>query len=484
MRIPRFTRLAVGVSIIGIVLTCGACAAASIDRAGGDAARPERVLAVAQPAVSPAPALQAWADQVHALSGGSLRVEFKNEWQAHRADAEAATVEDVRRGRVDGAVVGARIFDRFGVTAFHALLAPLLVDSQALQSTVFEAGIPDQMADQLQQAGVVGLGALPGPIRKVIGVAKPLVRLSDFHGATVGMQDSALTARTLTALGAVPKAVPASTCLTGLDAYEQQLASIVGNHYVDQAKFVTVNLDLWPRPLVVFTSTAALSSLTSQERAALRDAMAAARPIAEETAQKEDATSAPTLCRDGMTLSTASAENLHELVTALAPLMHELAAEPGTGTWLDQIRALKAKLAAGPDSQTCGGSTAAPVTSPIPDGTYERLSRSGEAVLGCPPDGDPPGLTRTRWTLRLVLHQGTVEEYSLTGGPSGVSPELGWLGTYRVFKDRVDFLDNAGAVTSFSTAWKVEGKDLTLADMTPFVCGDANVWLHTWTRVS
>jgi TRAP-type C4-dicarboxylate transport system substrate-binding protein len=417
---------------------------------------------------------------VKTLSGGSLRVEFKNEWQANRVDYETATVEDVRAGTLDIAMVGARVFDRVGVTSFHALLAPMLVDSQALQAKVFAAGIPDRMAEHLEPAGVVSLGTLPGPMRKMLGLNKPFLRPSDFAGAVIGIQDSALTARSLTALGAVPKPVGPGASLDGLDGYEQQLGSIVGNQYADAAKFVTANLDLWPRPQVVITSPALRDSLSAADRRALERAVLEARPVAEQTVQKEDGTSAAVLCRDGMKLPPASPANLQAFTTALAPVLDELAAEPSTGDWLEQIRSLKAQVAAAPDTQSCAGSDTDVAASPIPDGTYERVLIKGEAVPGCPP---ATGFTDPRSALRLVLHKGTVREYWLSSAP-GAAPDLGWVGSYHVFRDRVEFTERSTAI-QFSVAWSLAGKQLTLSDPRPLDCDGANVWVvRPWVRVS
>lgn len=479
MRDPRPLRRPVRNVVIGVVLLLGGgCAASPVDRAGGDAARPERVLTLGQFGVGPGPAVQAWADRVKTLSAGSLRIEFKNEWRAHQADFETVTVDDVRARRVDMAVVGARVFDRVGVTSFHALLAPMLVDSQELQSKVFATGIPDEMAQHLERAGVIGLGTLPGPMRKMLGVSKPFLRPADFAGAVVGIQDSALTARTMRALGAVPKAVAPAASLTGLDGYEQQLGSVVGNHYVDAAKYVTANLDLWPRPQVFITSAAVLASLSEQERSALRLAIQTARPVAERAAREEDQTSGAPLCRDGMRLPAASAQDLREVTTALDPVLRELAAEPGTNTWLREIQDLKAGLAAEPDSAGCSPQPTVPANSRL-NGTYERVFAHDEAFPGCHPND--PVVEKPGMRFQIVLHDGNVQEYFLV---PGVAPDLGWNGPYHVFRDRIDFgvPKTEGA---FSVAWTLEGKTLTLSDMKPFTCGDANVWiLRAWTKVA
>ncbi len=467
---PRGTPVRSATLAVALLFIAG-CAGAPVDRAGGHAARDVRVLTFGQFGVTPGPAMEAWAAQVKALSGDSLRVDFKNEWRADRADFETATVEDVRNRKVDVAVVGARVFDLVGVTSFDALLAPMLVDSQALQSKVFAAGVPDQMARHLEPAGVLSLGTLPGPMRKMVGVSRPLLRPADFRGAVVGIQDSALAARTLRALGAVPTPVAPGASLHGLDGYEQQLGSVVGNHYVDAAKYVTANIDLWPRPQVIITSPATLASLSTEEQHALQQAIGVARPVAEQTAQKEDRTSAASLCRDGMTLPPASAEDLRELTAALTPVLDELAAEPATRPWLERIRSLKKELAVGADSQTCDGRAAATVATPIPDGTYKREAIKGEAVPGCPPSSDP---TPANSYFLLKLNDGSITLYSPSSTP-GSPPEVGWVGTYRVFRDRVDFTEASTGIV-LSAAWTLDGKRLTLSDLEGGDCGDANVW--------
>ena len=149
--------------------------------------RQPRVLTMAHPNGGvPGPALASWADEVSRRSGGTLEIEFANGWRLGEPAYEAATIEDVRAGEIDMAWVGARAFDHVGVNSFQALVAPMLVDSYELQAAVFEAGIPEQMLEGLDEIELAGIGVLPGPMRKVLGVSKPFVRPADFAGAIVG----------------------------------------------------------------------------------------------------------------------------------------------------------------------------------------------------------------------------------------------------------------------------------------------------------
>ena len=118
--------------------------------------------------------------------------------------------------------------------------------------------------------GITGIGVLPGPLRKLLGVDKPFVRPADFAGTTVGMQDSGVAERTFAALGAGSLALPSGEKdLSAVDAYEQQLQSIWGNQYQQDAGYLTANLDLWPRPLVLFANDESLTDLDDDQRDAL-----------------------------------------------------------------------------------------------------------------------------------------------------------------------------------------------------------------------
>jgi TRAP-type C4-dicarboxylate transport system substrate-binding protein len=456
----RSKRRCLAAALTALVLVLAGCAAGARDRAGGGAADQPRVLTFAQPnRGGPGSALQRWADQVHLLSKGTLRIDFTQGWRLGQPDYEGGTIADVRAGKVDLAGVGARAFDRVGVTDFQGLLAPMLVDSQALQEKVFAAGIPDQMLRGVERSGVVGLGVLPGPMRKVLGVSRPFLRPSDFTGAVIGMQDSDLTARTLSAWGATPKAVPNGAALTGLDGYEQQLGSIAGNSYADSAGYVTANVDLWPRPLVLIAGPAQFATLSGDQQRALRAAAAPSSANALRAARSEDETAAATLCRRGMTLASASPQDLQALTDALQPVYDRLDAEPRTRAWIHQIRNLKSDLGAGPDAPTCAGQQSPPESDPIPDGTYEKTVTRDDARKFSIDEAMPYDET----VYRMVLTRGVLRMYDLFGGPEA-PPELGWAGTYRVYRDRLEITGSGTTVTD-SVAWSLHGKELTLKDM-------------------
>jgi TRAP-type C4-dicarboxylate transport system substrate-binding protein len=114
-----------------------------------------------------------------------------------RSAIQVGTVRDVQAGKVDMVGVGARVFDRIGYRGFQALLAPFLIDSYELEAEVFNKGIPDQMLAGMDEEGLVGLGILPGPMRRVVGVKDAFTTVKAFEGQQIAMYDSATPSRRL-----------------------------------------------------------------------------------------------------------------------------------------------------------------------------------------------------------------------------------------------------------------------------------------------
>jgi TRAP-type transport system periplasmic protein len=420
----------------------------------------------------------AFADELSRLSNGTLEIEFKQKWRLGDATYEAATLEDVKVGKVDIAWVGARAFDTVGVSSFQALVAPLLIDSYELERKVFEEGLPEEMLAEVESLDLVGVGVLPGPMRKVLGVAQPFVAPEDFDGQVVGLQDSAVAEDALSALGAIPRPVPAEAPLDGLDAYEQQLASIAGNSYDADAEYVTANVNLWPRPLVVVMGNKAYESLTDEQRTALHEAAVAAIPKALEQSRSEDEEGAAMLCRRGMTFANASDSDLAALRAAFEPVYAELASDPETKSYIDAITSLKTQIAASADAPACQSDSGEPAAAGgIPEGTYETtVTREDWAAAGV--NGDATGVFTMEFTDgALILRE-----------PNG---QVGFEAPYTLFRDTIEAVGDPDTVTA---QWSLDGTRLTFKDVgscigTPCTpAGEANpytvVWgSHPWMRV-
>lgn len=463
-------------------------ATAEVDRAGGAGLGEQTVLTLAQPNLGgPFPQLLAWAEEVSRLSGGTLRIDFADAWRFGEALFEAGTIRDVQNGSVDLAWVGARAFDTVGYDGFQPLLAPLLVDSYDLQDAVFHSGIPQEMLHRLETISVVGIAVLPGPMRKVLGIEKPILRPEDFVGMVIGFQDSNLASDSLIALGATPQAVPASASLDGLDGYEQQLGSIVGNNYHLSAGYVTANVNLWPRPLVIIASPITFDSLTQRQQSALLEAGASSLADASAASRKEDEAALSLLC-SSMTVATASDTDLAALHMAFEPIYADLAAKPGVAAHFEAISAIKHDLAEDAESPECPAQSEKETSVGFPEGTYRSSARLSDFVAACGPDGGAPeggepvgdSSDDLEFIFEVTFDAGTLTRYEYIDGERVL--ETVW--TYQVFRDRIEISDPGGG-TGTKARWEPKGANLGFSEVVGQFCDDTPYWSsNPWQPVT
>jgi TRAP-type C4-dicarboxylate transport system substrate-binding protein len=477
MNTTRTTRNTIVMATAALAtLTTITAGCTAVDRAGGTAGQHVTTLHFAQENDGPpAEQLQAWADQVEKDSEGSLKVSFDNGYRLGDPHVEAAVIDDVKAGKVDLGWVGARAFDDVGVTTFQALLAPMLVDSQDLQAAVFEKGIPQEMLAGVDDAGVHGVAVLPGPMRKVLGVDHPFLEPADFKGETIGIQESALTTETFATLGAVTRALPSGADISGVDGYEQQLSSIYGNGYDATAGYVTANLDLWPRPLVVIVNQDTYDSLTAAQRQVLDKAAGKVMGQALDVARTDDASGMDGLCRTSMDFPEASQNQLDALTHALAPVYKRILHDATSAPWFKRILALKQQVGAAPDTMRCAVRGDKPVT--------DRVAGDYRATIDWPhvdvPQECKPGSPEGDRTSVYVLHL-TDGDVSMDVQPGGTGdPVTAYRGSYRVFRDQLELSDGVPLTAHFT----VDQNALVLTSMTGGSCGDAAVWTSSpWVR--
>jgi TRAP-type C4-dicarboxylate transport system substrate-binding protein len=459
------------------VLATSGCQAQ--DRAGGQADVEVKELTFATTSDAP-PQVKAWANEVDQLSKGTLKITFVKDARAGQPKFEAGTIADVRAGTVDMAWVGARAFDQAGVTSFQALVAPLLIDNLELQGKVFDAGIPQEMLSGLGKLDLVGIGVLPGPMRKVLGIRKPFTKPGDFTGAVVGIQDSGVADQTFHALGATAKPVPAAAKLDGLDAYDQQLSAIHGNQYAADAKYVTGNLNLWPRPLVIIANHAAYDRLTADQHDIMAAAAKDAVQVAMESERAADTNAGAALCKAGLTFAQSSDADLKAFEKALAPVYATIRNDPATAAWLDRIAGIKQSLHRAPDGADCSNVPDDQQQASRYDGTYQMSvvwpkAKGANARCVGGAEAGPEGAI-----YDMVFEKGIVRIWVRVGGPDA-ERELGLELPYQFFKDQLVITGNDGSKITVDFTYK-DGK-LTLANPRGGECGDwAIMTTKPWIR--
>jgi TRAP-type C4-dicarboxylate transport system substrate-binding protein len=325
----------VAVALVAAATACGG----SGDKAGGDGGGKAVVLTLESeddPQLTPAPE---FAEVVERLSGGSVRISLVPAGRGLEVDFERGVVEDVRDGKAQLGIVGARVWDTIGVVSFRPLLAPFLVDSLELERQALERPEAERMLDGVEQAGVVGVGLLPGPLRRPSGIARPLRGPADFRGATIGIRPGGLAREALHALGARIRAnVPGD--LGGLDGSEVDPATIAYNDYDEQV--VTANVVLWPKPFTVVMNRSAWDGLSGERQELLRRAAREARPAELRQVEQDEAAAAVELCRRGeASFVQASAAEIAALRAAVRPVYAALERDPDAArliAWIDEHR--------------------------------------------------------------------------------------------------------------------------------------------------
>lgn len=256
----------------------------------------------------------------------------------------------------------------------RALGAPLLIDSYALQERVVRNPLVAQMVKGLAPLGLVGLGVLPGPLRYPIGVARPLRGPSDYAGLRIGVPQSRVGSATIRALGGTPVGFGSGAPIAGLDGIEGGISLIEGLQNGRAGGYLTGNVVLWPRPLVVFASREALGKLTPAQRRILVQAVAA--DVAPETnvLRGDQRTATADLCRSHqLRFVLAGSADLVALRRAVQPVYATLERDPGTGRQIARIQATRAGIvperAAG-----CGPAARPAARAGLLDGVYQFTS--------------------------------------------------------------------------------------------------------------
>jgi TRAP-type C4-dicarboxylate transport system substrate-binding protein len=358
---------ALAVAAVAVLVSVGALAGCSFghgDRVGGgrgDHVRELTLLDLLDPQeVTP------FMDEVSRLSDGQLRIHLVR-IPPDGTDYEGAVIRQMQDGRADLAVAGSRAWDEFGAAGLRALGAPFLIDSYPLEARVLESKLVDTMLRELRPTGLVGIGILPGLIRRPLGLSGTLATPEDFRGLTIGTQQSSVADATMRAFGARPQRLQADLTdsdLEGLGGIEAQVSLVESARLDRTGSHLMTNVDLWPRPLVVFAGGPVYSRLTTDQRQILRAAVKNVIASQAGANRKLEIESAADLCRKGRTdFDTATPLQLQALRHAVEPVYAELDRDAQTRESIEAIMRLKQQLAE-PSSQlpACTPASDAPAT--------------------------------------------------------------------------------------------------------------------------
>jgi TRAP-type C4-dicarboxylate transport system substrate-binding protein len=479
-----------GALAVAAVLVGGCLGGDDSDKAGGEQRTDAVVLTLANHE-GDATDLGEFAREVARESDGTLRIEFKNGWRQGSANYEPRTIEDVRDGKIDLAKVGARAFDLAGVRSFQPLVAPLAVDSYALERRVLGSPLAGRMLEGVDRIDLVGLALLPGDLRKPLGISRALVGAADYRGATIGTRASALGGRTFRALGARPKFYAPGGDISGFDGTEAGLTGVAFDLLDGPAQTLALNVNLWPRVLVIFMNRDAYGALSVDQREALRAAGRAALRPAIERVQQFDKEALGVLCNRGdVAARSATPSQLDALRAATTALSDDLEHDPATRDAVRDIAAMRANVQAEP-APTCATGVGEQATGrPTPvDGLWRMTSTESEfAEIASPGDVVPENWGEFRfafdrgrfaattengkaclWVYGRYAVKGDLVEWTIEdGGGQSVTAEdffnrAGEFFTYRWsrYRDRLTLTPVKGRISPEPfrvKPWRLQGK--------------------------
>lgn len=465
----RGVRALLGVPFLaGILLATAGCAGIPADRGGGAGQAPRITLTLAN-GNGDHQELQPFADAVARLSDDSVHIDFRD--GVHAGDPEAPTeiIGDVKGGKFDLGWTGAADWHELGVTSLDALAAPFLIDSYELEEKVLDSPVAADMLAGLGDVGVVGVGIMPGPLKLLSGANHPFVRPADFVGATIAIGPSAITVGALRALGAKALIIGTEGSLVGADGVEAQLGALLGNKYDTVMKHTSVNVALFPRPIVVYANPSRFASLSESQQQALRLAAQQSSASAVGNLHQAESAAFATLCEHGSEMAVATAADLAALRTAVQPVYDELDQDAATASKIRAIETMKAQVPVGAPARSCPASSATPQPSTaregFPDGTYEATISAAEM--------------KAAW-VRLVIPPEFQEQcpctntFTLKDGVMTGGEQDQWYSSF--FGDHVSIGVQGSPNGAFTVRWSYDGHAVTFSDMVGGDAGDRGVF--------
>ena len=454
------------IPLLAVALLAG-CGSERSDRAGGEKAVKAKVLVMAN-ANHELGELEAFDEAVGRVSGGRLRIKWLNAYGKDAGgNAEVNVIRAVAAGKADLGWAGARVFDTVGIGDFNPLQAPMLVESYELEEKVLGDGVAEPMLESLGDLELQGIGVLPGPLRRPLG-KHPLRAPGDWRDARIAWSGGEQNEQALRSLGAtaVYDHPGVSEPTDGLDGIETHVAAVPGNHYHRDMPYLTGNVVLWPRWLVLFAG----SKVSSEDIAVLRDAATEAIPEAAALSRSVESEQLLELCRSTLKVVSASPSHLDGMSAALRSVYDELESDPEASRAVARIRELARTAGSGADAVRCPAESKRAGNATIPPGTYRTVITRADAKehgmswsFVTESDPDPKALKATTREHRLEFtEEGTFTVYDvwLDGTPS-----IGWEGTYSVYRDRITVEGNEG--TTITARVKVDGDRLRFTDVQP-----------------
>jgi TRAP-type C4-dicarboxylate transport system substrate-binding protein len=475
-----------GATIVAVLLTGPAALAAD----------PPITLRLGTPEFEGAPAQPFWdtlVQEVTTRSRGSMTIELVYKAGAEEPDREPITARRLLSGDVQLATIPVRTWNDVGVTSFQALMAPFLIDSDALERAVAaDDSVLQPMLDGAADAGVVPIAFWPEGLRHLFTFDEngpPILSPADLVDQTLFTIGNTLQNQIMEGLGASTSNVfPPDDLVHDGTLRGGEYGLLNYNLYMPAT--VTADLILYPKYQVLVAEDAVWSRLSAEQQGILRDAAATARDVL--VAQlPEDAELVAAFCQQGGRSVLTGPDNIADFQAAAQPIYDQMREDPFTAAAIDAISALKAATPPGHAVKACEPIESRPSNPPVqpgplmglvPVGTY-RGSHSKAQLLEAGLNEEDASINAADVTWRFNGSQGTLTRvHDVTGYVETCDFTLEDLG------DRVRLAYcEPGLGAWMDLRWHLDGDQLTLT----VVAEDSNHWVDqiqaiyggTWTKV-
>ena len=491
MRARPFAARACVILAAALAAGVAACGTGSLDKVGDPVPRPV-ILTLAEGDDNFASA-QPFADAVQEVSHGALQIKIESPWRPRDPYYESDLIKDVQAGKAQLGITVSWAFDEVGIGSFRALQAPFLIDSYALERKVLDSDIPPKMLAGLTPEGLVGLGVLPGPLRRLLSYSRPLLAVSGYQGARIGINPSDVSDELFRTLGATPvvpqrgNVVSAGEDVAGLGGIEADITGIDAG-LDTPGSTLTANVVFWPHLHVVFMNRRAFESLTAGQRSDLSRAAAVARDS--EIWPRSDATSMRDLCHRSIKLVTASPADLTGLLAAARPVYQRLESDPETKAFIDQITSMRQAIGGSPEPVTCraaGTASRRPGSATLLEGTWEVTYTEADLVAAGASSGELQPSEGNWGHFTLTFRQG--HWWQRVTDSEGSPNNLFYYGTYVVTGHEINFYRHDHDYATSDTEvwgpyiWSVYRDTLTFKQGGPGFVGGLGWVLKPWRKI-
>lgn len=361
-------RLAAAIAVVVLALGLAACGGDDDDDAtgttgsggGGDISLR---LGYVTPAQHPyGVAIDEFVRRVDEASGGAISIRTLPTYPG----GDVPLLQNVRDGAIEMASVSTAVWGTQRVHSFDALQAMGLITRYDLAGQVIGGPIGQEMLEGTTAVGLKGLAIHEGGMRKPLGGEKALTSPATFKGLRIRTPEAAVLETGIRALGADPTGIPVTDMYSALrdgtvDGMEANLGLVQTYQLYEVAKYVTMNVNLWPFPTVLVMNQASFDALSSEQQQIITEAAAGIPDFSIEilTAPSD---LPETLCEEGVRFAFASEQELAQFAQASEATITELSKNDETKRFIDQILELRDGLgdeaapAALPDRCVANGS--------------------------------------------------------------------------------------------------------------------------------